>query len=110
MAYLARVVNGGGRIEREYALGRGRVDLAIFWPHPGGEQRIIIQLKVVYPGQDPAEKLADGLDQVVAYAERIPGAEVNLMLFDRRGGIPWDSRFRDEVIQHRGFAVRVWGM
>ena len=27
----SRVVNGGGRIEREYALGRGRVDLVIFW-------------------------------------------------------------------------------
>ena len=28
-AYLHRVVNGGGRIEREYGLGRGRVDLLI---------------------------------------------------------------------------------
>jgi len=28
-AYLQRVVNGGGRIEREYALGSGRVDLLI---------------------------------------------------------------------------------
>ena len=31
-AYLHRVVNGGGRIEREYGLGRGRVDLLIMWP------------------------------------------------------------------------------
>ena len=33
-AHLQRVVNGGGRIEREYALGRGRTDLLIVWP-PG---------------------------------------------------------------------------
>ena len=26
-AYLQRIVNGGGRIEREYGLGRGRTDL-----------------------------------------------------------------------------------
>ena len=31
-AYLHRVVNGGGRIEREYGLGRGRVDLLLVWP------------------------------------------------------------------------------
>jgi hypothetical protein len=29
MAFLQRVVNGGGRIEREFAAGRGRVDLAV---------------------------------------------------------------------------------
>ena len=31
-AYLQRVVNGGGRIEREYGLGRGRTDLLVLWP------------------------------------------------------------------------------
>ena len=31
-AYLQRIVNGGGRIEREYGLGYGRTDLLIVWP------------------------------------------------------------------------------
>ena len=31
-AYLHRVVKRGGRIEREYGLGRGRVDLLLVWP------------------------------------------------------------------------------
>ena len=35
-AFLQRVLNGGGRIEREYGLGRQRVDLFIRWPRPGG--------------------------------------------------------------------------
>ena len=35
-AFLQRVVNGGGRIEREYGLGRGRTDLLIVWPRAGG--------------------------------------------------------------------------
>ncbi|MCX6693891.1 MAG: ATP-binding protein [Methanomicrobiales archaeon] len=30
-AFLQRVVNGGGRIEREYGLGRGRTDLLVIW-------------------------------------------------------------------------------
>ena len=35
-AFLQRVVNSGGRIEREYGLGRMRVDLLIVWPVRGG--------------------------------------------------------------------------
>ena len=31
MAFLQRVVNGGGRIEREDAAGRGRVNLAVLY-------------------------------------------------------------------------------
>ncbi|MEM7588731.1 MAG: ATP-binding protein [Myxococcota bacterium] len=32
-AFLQRIINGGGSIHREYALGRGRTDLLITWPH-----------------------------------------------------------------------------
>ena len=31
-AFLDKVINGGGRIEREYAMGRGRTDLLAMWP------------------------------------------------------------------------------
>ena len=33
MAYLQRVVNGGGMIDREYGVGRGRIDLLVRWPY-----------------------------------------------------------------------------
>ena len=57
MAFLQRIINGGGKIHREYALGSGRVDLFIQWPYlettkdkPVQEvqkiQRIVIELKV----------------------------------------------------------------
>ena len=43
-AHLQRVVNrGGGRIEREYALGRGRTDLLIVWPQGGRERRYVVE-------------------------------------------------------------------
>ena len=35
-AFLHRVVNGRGRIEREYALGSRRVDLLVIWPDRQG--------------------------------------------------------------------------
>lgn len=42
MAFLQRIVNGGGRIDREYALGSGRIDLCVTY---AGE-RFAIQMKV----------------------------------------------------------------
>ena len=33
MAYLQRVVNGGGTVDREYGVGRGRIDLLVRWPY-----------------------------------------------------------------------------
>ncbi|MDR0378886.1 MAG: ATP-binding protein, partial [Candidatus Accumulibacter sp.] len=50
-AFLQRIVNGGGRINREYGLGRRRTDLFIEWPLDeaqglyGPMQRVVIELK-----------------------------------------------------------------
>lgn len=43
---LQRIVDGGGFIGREYALGRKRTDLLVRWQIPGGEQQVAIELKV----------------------------------------------------------------
>ena len=34
-------------MEREYALGRGRTDLLIVWPHGGRERRFVVECKVL---------------------------------------------------------------
>ena len=47
-AFLQRIVNGGGRINREYGLGRRRTDLSIEWPvdeergYFGPVQRVVL--------------------------------------------------------------------
>ena len=46
-AHLQRIANGSGRIEREYALRRGRTDLLIVWPHGGRERRFVVECKVL---------------------------------------------------------------
>ena len=65
-AYLQRVVNGGGRIEREYALGSGRVDLLIVWPLADRVQEFVLECKVV--------REHDGLETVVGRGRRADGA------------------------------------
>jgi hypothetical protein len=87
MAYLQRVVNGGGYVDREYGAGRKRIDLLIRWPFTGADgkralQREALELKVWRTGEkDP---LAKGLVQLDGYLERLGLDEGVLVIFDRR--------------------------
>ncbi|MEO3787461.1 AAA family ATPase [Actinocorallia sp. B10E7] len=83
MAWLHRVVNGGGIIDREYAVGRGRIDLLVRWPLPDGTaQWEAVELKVHRPGRiDP---VAEGLGQLDGYLERMGLPCGTLVVFDQR--------------------------
>ena len=86
MAFLHKIVNGGGFIDREYAVGSGCVDLLIRWPHPGGVERFALEIKVWRDSRpDP---LPEGLTQLGAYLERLELGEGTLLLFDGRSGAP----------------------
>jgi hypothetical protein len=111
-AFLQRIVNGGGRIERQYALGRRRVDLLVRWPVGRGaearEQKAVIELKVVRHSREAT--LTEGLEQTVAYAEGCGAEEAHLLLFERRPGVGWSERIFSEERACGGYTVRVWGM
>jgi len=96
MAFLQRVVNGGGYVDREYGVGRGRIDLLVRWP----QQREAIELKVWAPGKpDP---LARGLDQLDEYLTRLGLDHGTLVLFDRREEAPaWAERGTFETVSSR---------
>ena len=64
-AFLQRIVNGGGRIEREYGLGRMRTDLLVIWFWPGGVQKVVIELKLLHKSLE--RTLAEGLEQTWNY-------------------------------------------
>lgn len=81
MAYLHRVVNGGS-VEREYAIGSGRMDLCLRY---GGET-LAIEIKVWRAGRpDP---LRDGLRQVDGYLAGLGLDGGWLVIFDRRPEAP----------------------
>ncbi len=82
MAFLHRVVNGGGALEREYAIGRGRMDLCLRY----GAVVLGIELKVWRDGEpDP---LAEGLAQLDGYLAGLGLDAGWLVIFDRRTGQP----------------------
>ncbi len=106
MAYLQRVVNGGGFIDREYAVGSGRIDLHIRWPYPGGMQRWALELKVWRDGRpDPLEQ---GLEQLSSYLERLGLDTGTLIIFDGRSEAPpAPDRCSENEVEHRGRRIRV---
>ncbi|MBK5969918.1 MULTISPECIES: P-loop NTPase family protein [Thiorhodovibrio] len=81
MAFLQRVVNGEGTLEREYAIGRGRMDLCLRYR----AVTLGIELKVWRPGApDP---LTEGLAQLDDYLAGLALDTGWLVIFDRRSGL-----------------------
>jgi hypothetical protein len=78
MAFLHRVVNGGGTLEREYAIGRDRMDLCLRY----GSAILGIELKVWRTGQ--SDPLTKGLPQLEGYLNRLKQSSGWLVIFDRR--------------------------
>jgi hypothetical protein len=97
MAFLQRVLNGGGYLEREYAAGRGRLDLAVEYH----DQWYIIEIKLVHPYDTPDLIREEGLEQIRSYRDRIDAsAPAWLVIFDRRPEArqkPWNERLTWEV-------------
>jgi ASC-1-like (ASCH) protein len=91
-AFLQRILNGGGNIEREYAAGRGRMDLAIEY----NKQVFIIEIKLVHSYDTAEEVREEGLAQIAGYRDKIDrNAPAYLMIFDRRPESKtksWDER------------------
>ena len=93
MAYLQRVVNGAGRIEREYAAGAGRMDLLVVH----NTVRMAIEVKV-WRGKR-ASPQAEGIKQLERYLSRHGLMEGFLVIFDQRTSAPeWDERMSCEQL------------
>ncbi len=113
-AFLQRIVNSGGRIEREYGLGRMRTDLLVIWPAtgegvgPSGRQRVVIECKLLHGSL--AATLGKGLRQTRAYMDRAGADEGHLVIFDRTEGRTWDERIFCREEEEGGKRITVWGM
>ena len=108
-AHLQRVVNGGGRIEREYALGRGRTDLLIVWPQGGRERRYVVECKL--RRGDLERTIAEGVAQTRAYLDRCGAEAGHMIVFDRSPQRTWEQKiFRRAAPPGKDAPVTVWGM
>jgi hypothetical protein len=112
-AFLQRVVNGGGYIDREYGLGRQRTDLLIRKPltdgYGGPIQYIVLELKIKRGEQE--KTIAKGLEQTTEYMDKAaPQAEGHFILFNRDKGVAWDDKIWHRKETYQGRTITVWGM
>lgn len=102
MAFLQRVINGGGTLQREYALGTKRVDILLKW----GQQTIVIELKI----RHKPSSITDGVKQTASYMEVAAASEGHLIVFDRDPDKSWEEKIFTLTEAVGSKTVRVWGL
>ena len=100
-AFLQRIVNGGGRIEREMAAGTGRTDICAIYK----DRKYPIELKI----RRDEGTYAKCVSQAAGYMERLGCVDGWLVLFDQSKDTPWKDRLfvKKETIGDK--AVTVFG-
>ena len=107
--FLQRIVNGGGRLEREYGVGRGRTDLLIVWPRADGtEERFAVECKVQHGSREVT--IREGLVQLAGYLDRLATEAGHLVIFDRSAERSWEEKVFRRAEKHEGRTITVWGM
>lgn len=112
-AFLQRIVNGGGYIDREYGLGRKRTDLLIRKPltegYGGPVQRIVLELKIKRYSLE--RTIDEGLQQTSAYMDAVGSVdEGHFIIFDRSKEKSWDERIWHKICNYNAKQIMVWGM
>ncbi|MCF8167757.1 MAG: hypothetical protein K9J77_03995, partial [Rhodoferax sp.] len=102
MAFLQRIVNGGGRITREMAVGNGRSDLVVEF----GDHTFVLELKLNHH----ASSREEGLEQLSRYLTRLDLLHGYLLLFELDSNIGWDARIQWQELQHEGKSITLVGM
>jgi hypothetical protein len=102
MAFLQRIINGGGQIIREPAVGRGRLDLCVVYK----DYKYPIELKI-NRGQAALQK---GLQQTAEYMDIYGVAEGWLCLFDRDNSKDWNEKIYIRIENVNGKKITVVGM
>jgi hypothetical protein len=99
MAFLQRVVNGGGQIIREMASGTGRLDLCLIYEN----RKYPIELKIRYGDK----YLEEGLEQTARYMDLHCCNEGWMVVFDRRTTVNWEDKlyFKKETVDGKTVTV-----
>ena len=121
-AWLQRVINGGGFIVRDYALGTLRVDIFVrhFYQEQGkrAEQRFVVETKMVRVKRSLETTIAEGLKQTARYADKCDPEQAHLVVIDPRE-LDWDDKVfvqEHKVVAssgksgHRERTITVWCM
>jgi len=101
MAFLQRVTNGQGRINREMALGSGRLDLCVEYR----DKRYAVEVKTArnFKGEDSYMQLLD-------YLDKLGLAEGWMPIFDEDKSKPWEEKLYTRDIVRDGKMLHIVGL
>jgi hypothetical protein len=102
LAFLQRIVNGGGQVVREMAAGKERSDLCLIYEN----RKYLIELKL-WRGE---KSLAKGLEQTARYMDTYGCSEGWLAVFDRRVDKKWDDKIYMRKETAEGKTITVVGL
>jgi hypothetical protein len=100
-AFLQRVINGGGQIVREYALGRQRLDLLVYWQ--GNRYALELKMKEQY-------RPATAHTQMFGYLDRLGLIEGWMPVFDRDPALSWDAKLTWRTLESEGKRIHIVGL
>lgn len=101
MAFLQRVTNGQGRINREMALGSGRLDLCVEYR----DKRYAVEVKTSknFAGEKSYAQLA-------GYLDKLGLPEGWMAIFDEDKAKPWDEKLYNRDVEFNGKMLHVVGL
>ncbi len=104
-AFLQRVINGGGRIYREYGLGRMRTDILVEW---GNGSKYVLELKILHKSLE--KTIEAGLKQTAEYMDRTETNIGHLLIFDRSEAKSWEEKIFRKEKEYNNKQIMIWGM
>lgn len=101
MAFLQRIVNAGGEIIREMAVGNGRIDMLVKF----GNQEFALELKV----KRDRYTIEDGKEQLTRYLDGLGLKQGYLVIFDP-GDIEWEEKIYWKEEHYKGKTIFMVGL
>jgi hypothetical protein len=101
MAFLQRIVNAGGEIIREMAVGNGRTDLLVKYKN----REFALEMKI----KRTPDTIPDGQEQLHRYLVRLNLNHGYLVVFDPGKG-NWDKKISWKKINYKGKSITLVGL
>jgi predicted AAA+ superfamily ATPase len=113
--FLHYVLGDRGRMECDYALSTGRVDISVGWGYTlengeRREERFVVEIALFDITKSHEAVVRSGVAQVVSYAKPRQAHEVYLIILDEDDSKTWYDRLFQEEHTHDGMLVHVYGL
>jgi hypothetical protein len=113
--FLHYVLGDRGRMECDYALSTGRVDISVGWGYSlesgeRREERFAIEIRLLDPTKSHEAVIRYGVGQVAEYAKPRQVSEIYLIILDEDDSKTWYDRLFEEEHVYKDSQVHVYGL